>query len=268
MLVQTVGTGDGPYTVDVYSADLTMGLGNHLTKTGTTSLGRTASHDFTLAPDASIAFNPTNHPPIANAGPDQTVTATSPAGAIVTLDGSQSNDPDGDLLTFTWAGPFGLATGAKISPNMRVGSSNIQLTVDDGQGDTASSNVTVTVNPPTASCAADVSSSVSLTRSGFLPVYGSNKTFLGFTQTLTLNNISGATITGPIEIAFDKLPAAISIGGAGTTSCNALQGSPYVTVPGSTSLGSGSSVSVKVLFSDPSKAGVTYSPRVLAGANP
>jgi hypothetical protein len=47
-----------------------------------------------------------NHPPVANAGPDQTITlATSP----VTLDGRGSTDRDKNLISYLWtkmAGPF------------------------------------------------------------------------------------------------------------------------------------------------------------------
>lgn len=44
------------------------------------------------------ASNP-NRPPVVNAGADQNVST----GSSVTLDGSASSDPDGDLITFNWA---------------------------------------------------------------------------------------------------------------------------------------------------------------------
>ena len=45
-----------------------------------------------------ITVKPSNHPPIANAGTDQTVNP----GYIATLDGSKSKDPDNDQLTYSW----------------------------------------------------------------------------------------------------------------------------------------------------------------------
>ena len=92
-----------------------------------------------------------NLPPIANAGSDQTVKATSFSGASVTLNGNGSSDPDGDTLTFNWSGPFGTATGINPTVTLPTGSNTITLTVTDTLGATGTDTVVVTVvpnNPP------------------------------------------------------------------------------------------------------------------------
>ncbi|NWG04500.1 MAG: putative Ig domain-containing protein [Syntrophaceae bacterium] len=88
-----------------------------------------------------------NLPPNANAGPDQTVKATSSAGASVTLNGSGSWDPDGDPLTFNWSGPFGTATGMNPTVILPTGNNTITLTVTDTLGATGTDTVVVTVVP-------------------------------------------------------------------------------------------------------------------------
>jgi hypothetical protein len=116
-----------------------------------------------LKPDSGEAYiffgsrfgppRPPNQPPIANAGPDQTVTV----GTLVTLDGRRSSDPDGDPITFQWSfvsTPEGSAaelTGADtaqptFTPDV-AGEYIIELTVTDPKGATGSDTVKVTARP-------------------------------------------------------------------------------------------------------------------------
>ena len=79
--------------------------------------------------------------------------ATEPAGAIVTLDGIGSSDPDQDTLTFTWVEetmpPTPLGTGSTRSVLFNLGSHTVTLTVDDGRGKTHSTSFLVEVRDTT-----------------------------------------------------------------------------------------------------------------------
>jgi len=91
-----------------------------------------------------------NSPPVANAGPNQTVAA----GAQVTLNGSASSDVDGDSLIFSWTlttRPVGsnaaLSNSSSVMPTFiadRNGVYVARLTVNDGKGNnSAPANVTI-----------------------------------------------------------------------------------------------------------------------------
>lgn len=82
--------------------------------------------------DVQVTVQSVNRAPVADAGLDRTVEQSDPSGALVTLDGTGSSDPDGDPLTFTWTGPFGTASGAQPSVALPPGVSTVQLTVSDG----------------------------------------------------------------------------------------------------------------------------------------
>ncbi len=95
---------------------------------------------------------PPNVPPIANAGPDQTITA--PASSVI-LNGSASYDPDGTIVSYSWVLVSGLGSVIISNSNQVIagisgltpGSYTFQLTVTDNSGATSNDSVTVTVNP-------------------------------------------------------------------------------------------------------------------------
>jgi alpha-tubulin suppressor-like RCC1 family protein len=97
-------------------------------------------------------------PPTANAGPDQSVDCGGPNGSSVTLDGSQSSDPEGDVLSYSWSGPFGTATGVSPTVTVPLGTHTITLTVDDGMNGPVTDTVEITVSdtiPPSTSAMLD-----------------------------------------------------------------------------------------------------------------
>ena len=97
---------------------------------------------------------PANTPPVANAGADQLVECSSSTGAVATLNGALSSDPDGDPLSFAWTSPsfVGTLTGATPSVQLPLGTHTITLVVNDGAVDAAPDTVLITVRdttPPT-----------------------------------------------------------------------------------------------------------------------
>lgn len=90
-----------------------------------------------------------NQPPVADAGANQTLAADAVCMADVTLDGSGSSDPDDDPLTYSWTGPFGMADGVSPTVTLGLGSHDVTLTVDDGNGGMASDDVLITVEDQT-----------------------------------------------------------------------------------------------------------------------
>ena len=113
-------------------------------------------------------------------------------------------------------------------------------------------------------CATNVSDSIAVKRSG----YAFNFTTKLFSQKITLTNTSNATIFGPISLALDNLSGnATMYISSGTTSCTAPQNSPYTDTTINTSvlgLAPGASVSVVLQFVNPTRAAISYTPRILS----
>jgi len=109
---------------------------------------------FDSAP-STVTISTLNAPPVANAGPDQSARINS----SVQLDGSHSNDVDGDALTYSWSFvsiPTGsnavLANPTSVNPSFTLdvrGNYIVQLIVNDGFSDSPGSRVTIsTLNSP------------------------------------------------------------------------------------------------------------------------
>ena len=115
---------------------------------------------------------------------------------------------------------------------------------------------------PTPPPAADVSSQVRVTRGGFRYNLATGR----YVQRVTLTNVSGKVINGPVTLVLDSLNNATLNNETGTTVSAAPLDSPYIAVNlGNNPLGSGQSASVNLEFVDNSGLPVSYTTQVLAG---
>lgn len=93
-----------------------------------------ATHDFCRDnPSDPYCFGLANRPPVCDAGGPYQIEC---AGATtpVHLDGSASTDPDEDLLTYAWSGPFLGSTATGVSPIVTfsgTGNHSVDLSVTD-----------------------------------------------------------------------------------------------------------------------------------------
>lgn len=115
------------------------------------------SHGITISSNSTsyvATFTALNAAPRANAGADQLVNASS----RVVLDGSASNDPDGDSLTYAWQQIGGVAVTLSGANSARPSFSapnatspltlTFSLTVSDGKLTSPPASVNVRVQPP------------------------------------------------------------------------------------------------------------------------
>jgi hypothetical protein len=198
-----------------------------------------------------------NSPPVANAGPDQTVEQTSIAGATVYLNGSSSTDVDGDPLTYQWNWSGGSSTVANPSFLLPPGTTTVTLTAydDDLASDTDTIDVLVqdtgkpTVFPPadisteatapltlvaigTATATdlgdGDVSASLTNDAPASFPVgltivtwtaHDSHGYIGTATQKVTLEDTTAPVVTPPLDVDVNvpETPAAVDIGTATAT---------------------------------------------------
>jgi RHS repeat-associated protein len=165
------------------------------------------------APD-TVVIDTENSPPVAVAGPDQTVAVD----ATVTLDGAGSTDVDGQALTYQWsllAVPAGsaaaLSDASAVRPTFTADLPGIyvaQLVVNDGIVDSAADTVTITAEvvdvnePPVANAGLDQTvdpgAIVQLDGSGSSDADGDPLTYL---WSLSRPSGSNAALSNPIAVS-------------------------------------------------------------------
>jgi len=84
-----------------------------------------------------------------------------------------------------------------------------------------------------------------------------NKTYNG---TVTVKNISNTALAGPFHIVFNGLNNTVQLQNA----TGIYSGAPYITMPTVTSLASGQSTTINVVFSGPANTAVQFTPIVYA----
>jgi len=242
-----------------------------LQATDDNGLSATAAVTITV----QAAAPPPHVPPVAVAGPDQTVTLPV---STVTLDGSGSYDPDGTITAYSWvqlSGNGGVvlsgASEAQASlTGLTAGTYVFQLTVTDNAGAIGVATVTITVNapPPTPPTA---------TQDGPPVASAGRDTTIALPADSALLNGSGSTdpdgetltyqwmqVSGPTE-------ATVGASGAATTWVGGLSTGVYVfalTVTNLSGLSDTASVQVRVINSARSAGVDTGSAAFMVYPNP
>jgi hypothetical protein len=216
------------------------------------------------------AFQDQGYTLVVSSGSGQTATVgqvfAAPLVAVLTENFADAPRPG---ATISFSAPA-MGASAAISSSTAVtdanGLASITATANNIAGSYAVTTTALGVTPAasfsltnTTAGPTNVTSDLSVSLGGF--VY--NRSTREFTQTLTFKNIGDAAITGPIELVLLDLSNATLVNQSGVT-----EGSPYITVLSNGSLGVGQSLTVTLIFADPTLATITYTPEFLAGPIP
>ncbi|MEM6842060.1 MAG: PKD domain-containing protein [Bacteroidota bacterium] len=167
-----IGSSDTDGTIDSYSWDFGDGNSSNeaspshtYTTVGEYTATLTVADDNGAEASAEVIITvsaPVNQSPVANAGQDQRLIDNDRDGSEpVTLNGSGSIDPDGNIEKYSWrendAQGTLLAEGVQPTIPAPVGDNLIALVVEDNSGATASDAVMIYVDaPPLADAGEDI----------------------------------------------------------------------------------------------------------------
>lgn len=218
----------GPTVTIINSSSSTVSLNNLLEGTYTFRLTVTDNLGLTAFADVivSVSAPSVNQSPVANAGPDKSITL--PTNSITIL--GSGSDADGTVTTYTWLqlnGPLAVLSNTSTSSlslsSLTAGVYNFRLTVTDDKGASGTDDILVTVNAvavnqlPIANAGADKTISLptnslnlfgsasdadgSITLYNWLKVSGPNVTLGAIDQpTLGLSNLVEGTYIFRLEV--------------------------------------------------------------------
>jgi alpha-tubulin suppressor-like RCC1 family protein len=186
-----------------------------------------------------------NQPPVANAGPNQTIIAPM---TMLYLDGSASYDPDGSIVGYDWvqlsgAGGITITNSSSAVPaiyGLQPGVYVFQLTVTDNLGATATTTVTITVVAPANTPVAVAGNDTTLVYPAAIADLNGSASY---EQGGAITGYSWTQLSGPSAAVFADSTAA-------TTTVQQLQTGSYVfqlTVTDSKGDAATSTVTVTVL---------------------
>ena len=219
----------GPNTPTIVGANTaTLDLGGLIVGQYTYQLTVTDNKGATSSAQVKVKVAAgANQPPVANAGPDQTI--TSPASSVI-LNGSASSDPDGTIKSYSWVtvsgpGAITINNSNTVTPSavgLQIGQYVFELTVTDNSGATAKDQVIVNVLPPSV-----------LPNQAPVANAGTNLTITAPVNSVALNGTNSfdpdGTITGySWTQASGPSAAVISLGNTSTPAVSQLIVGQYV----------------------------------------
>jgi len=236
----------------------------------------TASATVNITVNAPPALNKV---PVANAGPDQTVTLSGAQTSLdVTLDGTQSVDPDGSVATYVWTGIPSPNPSNAASPKVTLypGTYKYTLVVTDDQGaQSTPSVVTVTVkqtlSPPVLTVSPGYSYSVDQGNTVSFNVSASqidgnvvSISAIPFVKNAAFSTTPGVQAAGTFNFSPDSTQSGIQmvtftarnqLGLTDTKSVrvmiNKVNHAPVISIPPSATVEVGKQISVRAIASDP-----------------
>jgi hypothetical protein len=171
--------------------------------------------------------------------------ATGATGATVTLDGTGSSDPDGDVLTYTWrANGTVLGSGSVLVLTFPIGSHAVTLTVDDGRRKTAETEITVVVQDTTGPVLQDVPGDL----------------------TVDATSTDGGVAVWPTPTAIDVVDGAVPVACLPASGSTFGFGATAVTCTAADSRGNTSAATFSVTVADRTAPTVTVPPSVTVEA--